>query len=394
MKKSFLLFLLLTLTVAATVVTAWGDKWANTSYRYDPAGARQAGVPDKPWYMTVGYFDNDDMWYASETESGYVEMPDPSVDVYIIQCDEPVELTGDYSLLNVTSSNVTIHGNVEGLTLDAAEPNDPTVVTVYGNVDVVSLRPEYLNATDLYLTGNLRYGSAIYHRYLDVAKYYEFGYEGDGETLVQIIGDGQVLLPMFPVKSETDLYGDPTGKTLENGNCVAVTLPSPNTLAGGTGSIELSEVDLTKEQKEQIVQYGEQADCGYVEINSFAVTLRDMTTGEPLPQLEEPSTIRFDVPDAFRKDGREFTVFLFSDSTVEGAEGQDLTRVGSFSDDVSGIDVLLDRSGTYVIAHNGGDTVKTVIYVGTGAIAALVIGGMIAVNIVKKKEQAEEKARA
>lgn len=393
MKKSFLLFLLLTLTVAATVVTAWGDKWANTSYRYDPVGAREAGVPDKPWYMTVGYFDNNDMWYASETESGYVEVPDPSVDVYIIQCDEPVELTGDYSLLYVTSANVTIHGNVEGLTLDAAEPNDPTAVTVYGNIGGVSLRPEFLNATDLYLTGNLRYGSAIYHRYLDVAKYYEFGYKGDGETLAQIIGDGQVLLPMFPVKSETDLYGDPIGKTLENGNCVAVTLPSPDTLAGGTGSIELSEVDLTAEQKEQIAQYGEQAGCDYVEINSFAVTLRDMMTGEPLPQLEEPSTIRFDVPEAFRKDGREFTVFLFSDSLDEGFEGQDMTRMGSFISDAGGLDVLLDRSGTYVIVHNGGDTVKMAIYIGGGAIAVLLIGGMIAVNIVKKKERAAEEGR-
>lgn len=397
MKKSFLLFLLLTFTVAATVVTAWGDKWANTYYQYDYPGARVAGVPDKPWYMTVGYFDDNDMWYASETESGYVEAPDPTCTVTVTQSDEPIELTGDFADLHIEGADVTIYGNVEGLTLGYGLPEyggtEPSTVTVYGDVRWLSVAPEFLNAADLYVTGDVGYGSVTYNRYTGVTEYFDFGHKGDGETLVKVVEDGRTLVPMFPVRTEKDLYGEPVGRTLADSGVIGVTLPSPETLAGGTGSIELSEVDLTAEQKEQIAQYGEQAGCDYVEINSFAVTLRDMMTGEPLPQLEEPSTIRFDVPDAYRKDGREFTVFLFSDYKDEGFEGQEMTQMGSFISDAGGLDVLLDRSGTYVIAHNGGDTVKMAIYVGGGVIAVLLIGGMIAVNIVKKKEKAAEEGR-
>lgn len=56
--KKLLLPLLLALLLSAVTV-AFGDEYASTGYTYDPEGAWEAGTPDKVWYKTVGYFDEE-----------------------------------------------------------------------------------------------------------------------------------------------------------------------------------------------------------------------------------------------------------------------------------------------------------------------------------------------
>ncbi len=154
--------------------------------------------------------------------------------------------------------------------------------------------------------------------------------------------------------------------------------------AGSEGplSVGMESVTLTAEQKSALSDWWKVHDVSPRILSAVELTIRDTVTGEAVETLEQPASVRFDIPEAFRKDDANFQVYCLT------RQGGAITvrEMNDFANELGGCDTLLSHSGTYVVTRTGGADIKTVYYVGGGAVAALLLGGLIAVKVVKKKE--------
>lgn len=350
---------------------------------YDP----DTGERLEKWRVGGGYHTEDGVWHENEGPYEYVDNPPDGAEVQIYDALQPVEITGDYDSVIAYGVELTIYGSVNYLTVSYVSPEEgerATTVNVYGDIGEVDTYPEFSTMASVSLTGSLRCGYALYNRYTGITSYNSFAWTGDGQTLAPVVSGGQPLVPAFPCDEPRE---DDDGGTLESGKAVAVTLPGAAALAAAAGSegplsVGMESVTLTAEQKSALSDWWKAHDVSPRILSAVELTIRDTVTGEAVETLAQPASVRFDIPEAFRKDGTHFQVYCLTrqDGTITVREMND------FANELGGCDTLLSHSGTYVVTRTGGADVKTVYYVGGGAVAALLLGGLIAVKAVKKKE--------
>lgn len=388
MKKLSISICLLTILLCLLPVTAQATGFEEGVYYeytdYDP----DTSEPVYKWRVVAYYFDEEFLWHEQPEPNTYVDNPPSGTEIHIYGARQPVEITGDYEDVIVEGSELIIHGNVETLSLGSMWLQDeqtPSTVCVYGDVGSVWFFPEDDPQCSLSLTGTLLCGYSSYMSREGRQLFHSFAWEGDGETLSPVIVDSQPLPPMFP-RAEPH-YGD-VGGTLETGNTVAVTLPGRAVLAEAAGDpsanlfLKKEDVSLTAAQKSALSDWWAARQLSPRILSAMDMTLRNVVTDETLDHLEQPVSIRFDIPDSLRKDEAYFQIYCLTEEngviTVH--------EMNEFPDVDAGCDTQLSGSATYVVTRTGDVNSTKLYYIGGGAIAALILGGIIAVSVVKKKE--------
>lgn len=316
-----------------------------------------------------------------------MEAPPDGSDLVIHGTSGVLELTGNYENVSVYGGSVTFRGDTECLILWGA-PDDPGAIgdiTVYGDLDWLSIEPEWSTRSNVYCTGSIRWGSVIYHTDGGEAEYFAFSHTGDGETLVQVVENGQALYPLFPTKMEG--ISEQWGGTLETiTGDVAVTPPPVSALPDDSLAFRLRRVTLTTAQQRAVTAQGRENDLYYTVLTTYSIALYDRASGEPAAILDTPVTVRFDAPDFLRAEGTTFHVLRM---TEDAAGGITVTGEAAFTAAEGGTDIPFDgTAAVYVVTRTGNTNIKLVLTVAGGAVAALLLGGIIAASVVRKKERA------
>ena len=354
---------------------------------YDPDTGRITGK----WRVGGGYHDENGAWHEIEGEAQYVDAPPSGAEVQIINASYPVELMGDFSNLLVLNADLTVYGNVERAGIPYY--SDPgmaavTTLTVYGDIGELDFPAEHSDGCSVYLTGDLRLGIAEYD--LDVSSFADsqryFAWKGDGTTLAAVVLGGQATQPTYS-GSQTP-YEGPTPATSES---VGVTLPPYDDIIAAAGleagSVALSvrSAALDDEQKSAMDACQQAQGHKGRTIAVYSIRAQDLVNGGTLAPLETPVPVTLTIPSSLQAEGETLDIYRL----CPGETGAyDVTALGSFAGNADSVELPFDRSGIYVISRTGGPDSRMVYLFGGGAVAVLILGGIIAVSVVKKREKA------
>ena len=354
---------------------------------YDPDTGRITGK----WRVGGGYHDENGAWHEIEGEAQYVDAPPSGAEMQIINAIYPVELMGDFSNLLVLNADLTVYGNVERAGISYY--SDPgmaavTTLTVYGDIGKLDFPAEHSDGCSVYLTGDLRLGVAEYD--LDVSSFADsqryFAWKGDGTTLAAVVLGGQATQPTY--SGPQTPYEGPTPATSES---VGITLPPYDdiTAAAGleAGSVALSvqSAALDNEQKGALSAYQQAQGYKGRTIAAYSIRAQDLVNGGTLAPLETPVPVTLTIPSSLQAEGETLDIYRL----CPGETGAyDVTALGSFAGNADSVELPFDRSGIYVISRTGGPDSRMVYLLGGGAVAVLILGGIIAVSVVKKREKA------
>ena len=341
--------------------------------------------------MGGGYHDENWAWHEIEGPAQYVDAPPSGAEVQISNASYPVELTGDFSNLLVLDADLTVYGNVERAGIPYY--SDPgmaavTTLTVYGDIGELDFPAEHSDGCSVYLTGDLRLGIAEYD--LDVSSLADsqryFAWKGDGTTLAAVVLGGQATQPTYS-GSQTP-YEGPAPATSES---VGVTLPPYDdiTAAAGlaAGSVALSVRSATLDDEQKGALSACQQAQGYKgrTIAAYSIRAQDLVNGGTLAPLETPVPVTLTIPSSLQAEDETLDIYRL----CPGETGAyDVTALGSFAGNADSVELPFDRSGIYVISRTGGPDSRMVYLLGGGAVAVLILGGIIAVSVVKKREKA------
>lgn len=354
---------------------------------YDPDTGRITGK----WRVGGGYHDENGAWHEIEGEAQYVDAPPSGAEVQIINAIYPVELMGDFSNLLVLNADLTVYGNVERAGIPYY--SDPgmaavTTLTVYGDIGELDFPAEHSDGCSVYLTGNLRLGVAEYD--LDVSSFADsqryFAWKGDGTTLAAVVLGGQATQPTY--SGSQIPYEGPTPATSES---VGVTLPPYDDIIAAAGleagSVALSvrSAALDDEQKSAMDACQQAQGHKGRTIAVYSIQAQDLVNGGTLAPLEAPVPVTLTIPSSLQAEGETLDIYRL----CPGETGAyDVTALGSFAGNADSVELPFDRSGIYVISRTGGPDSRMVYLLGGGAVAVLILGGIIAVSVVKKREKA------
>lgn len=354
---------------------------------YDPDTGRITGK----WRVGGGYHDENGAWHEIEGEAQYVDAPPSGAEVQIINAIYPVELMGDFSNLLVLNADLTVYGNVERAGIPYY--SDPgmaavTTLTVYGDIGELDFPAEHSDGCSVYLTGNLRLGVAEYD--LDVSSFADsqryFAWKGDGTTLAAVVLGGQATQPTY--SGSQIPYEGPTPATSES---VGVTLPPYDDIIAAAGleagSVALSvrSAALDDEQKSAMDACQQAQGHKGRTIAVYSIRAQDLVNGGTLAPLETPVPVTLTIPSSLQAEGETLDIYRL----CPGETGAyDVTALGSFAGNADSVELPFDRSGIYVISRTGGPDSRMVYLLGGGALAVLILGGIIAVSVVKKREKA------
>lgn len=354
---------------------------------YDPDTGRITGK----WRVGGGYHDENGAWHEIEGEAQYVDAPPSGAEVQIINAIYPVELMGDFSNLLVLNADLTVYGNVERAGIPYY--SDPgmaavTTLTVYGDIGELDFPAEHSDGCSVYLTGNLRLGVAEYD--LDVSSFADsqryFAWKGDGTTLAAVVLGGQATQPTY--SGSQIPYEGPTPATSES---VGVTLPPYDDIIAAAGleagSVALSvrSAALDDEQKSAMDACQQAQGHKGRTIAVYSIRAQDLVNGGTLAPLEAPVPVTLTIPSSLQAEGETLDIYRL----CPGETGAyDVTALGSFAGNADSVELPFDRSGIYVISRTGGPDSRMVYLLGGGAVAVLILGGIIAVSVVKKREKA------
>ena len=353
---------------------------------YDPDTGRITGK----WRVGGGYHDENGAWHEIEGEAQYVDAPPSGAEVQIITAIYPVELMGDFSNLLVLNADLTVYGNVERAGIPYY--SDPgmaavTTLTVYGDIGELDFPAEHSDGCSVYLTGNLRLGVAEYD--LDVSSFADsqryFARKGDGTTLAAVVLGGQATQPTY--SGSQIPYEGPTPATSES---VGVTLPPYDDIIAAAGleagSVALSvrSAALDDEQKSAMDACQQAQGHKGRTIAVYSIRAQDLVNGGTLAPLETPVPVTLTIPSSLQAEGETLDIYRL----CPGETGAyDVTALGSFAGNADSVELPFDRSGIYVISRTGGPDSRMVYLLGGGALAVLILGGIIAVSVVKKREK-------
>lgn len=353
---------------------------------YDPDTGRITGK----WRVGGGYHDENGAWHEIEGEAQYVDAPPSGAEVQIINAIYPVELMGDFSNLLVLNADLTVYGNVERAGIPYY--SDPgmaavTTLTVYGDIGELDFPAEHSDGCSVYLTGNLRLGVAEYD--LDVSSFADsqryFAWKGDGTTLAAVVLGGQATQPTY--SGSQIPYEGPTPATSES---VGVTLPPYDDIIAAAGleagSVALSvrSAALDDEQKSAMDACQQAQGHKGRTIAVYSIRAQDLVNGGTLAPLETPVPVTLTIPSSLQAEGETLDIYRL----CPGETGAyDVTALGSFAGNADSVELPFDRSGIYVISRTGGPDSRMVYLLGGGAVAVLILGGIIAVSVVKKREK-------
>ena len=358
---------------------------------YDPDTGRITGK----WRVGGGYHDENGAWHEIEGEAQYVDAPPSGAEMQIINAIYPVELMGDFSNLLVLNADLTVYGNVERAGIPYY--SDPgmaavTTLTVYGDIGELDFPAEHSDGCSVYLTGDLRLGVAEYD--LDVSSFADsqryFAWKGDGTTLAAVVLGGQATQPTY--SGSQIPYEGPTPATSES---VGVTLPPYDDIIAAAGleagSVALSVRSATLDDEQKGALSACQQAQGYKGRTNAAYSIRaqDLVNGGTLAPLEPPVPVTLTIPSSLQAEGETLDIYRL----CPGETGAyDVTALGSFAGNADSVELPFDRSGIYVISRTGGPDSRMVYLLGGGAVAVLILGGIIAVSVVKKREKAASDA--
>lgn len=353
---------------------------------YDPDTGRITGK----WRVGGGYHDENGAWHEIEGEAQYVDAPPSGAEVQIINAIYPVELMGDFSNLLVLNADLTVYGNVERAGIPYY--SDPgmaavTTLTVYGDIGELDFPAEHSDGCSVYLTGNLRLGVAEYD--LDVSSFADsqryFAWKGDGTTLAAVVLGGQATQPTY--SGSQIPHEGPTPATSES---VGVTLPPYDDIIAAAGleagSVALSVRSATLDDEQKGALSACQQAQGYKgrTIAAYSIRAQDLVNGGTLAPLETPVPVTLTIPSSLQAEGETLDIYRL----CPGETGAyDVTALGSFAGNADSVELPFDRSGIYVISRTGGPDSRMVYLLGGGAVAVLILGGIIAVSVVKKREK-------
>ena len=117
----------------------------------------------------------------------------------------------------------------------------------------------------------------------------------------------------------------------------------------------------------------------------YSIQAQDLVNGGTLAPLETPVPVTLTIPSSLQAEGETLDIYRL----CPGETGAyDVTALGSFAGNADSVELPFDRSGIYVISRTGGPDSRMVYLLGGGAVAVLILGGIIAVSVVKKREKA------
>lgn len=354
---------------------------------YDPDTGRITGK----WRVGGGYHDENGAWHEIEGEAQYVDAPPSGAEMQIINAIYPVELMGDFSNLLVLNADLTVYGNVERAGIPYY--SDPgmaavTTLTVYGDIGELDFPAEHSDGCSVYLTGDLRLGVAEYD--LDVSSFADsqryFAWKGDGTTLAAVVLGGQATQPTY--SGPQTPYEGPTPATSES---VGITLPPYDDiiaaagLAAGSVALSVQSAALDDEQKSAMGACQQAQGPKGRTIAVYSIRAQDLVNGGTLAPLETPVPVTLTIPSSLQAEGETLDIYRLCPGETGGC---DVTALGSFAGNADSVELPFDRSGIYVISRTGGPDSRMVYLLGGGAVAVLILGGIIAVSVVKKREKA------
>lgn len=401
MKKALTLWLTLALVLSilpATAQAAEGQDVAvyyeyteydqNTGENfYDPDTGRITGK----WRVGGGYHDENWAWHEIEGPAQYVDAPPSGAEVEIINASYPVELMGDFSNLLVQNADLTVYGNVERVGIPYY--SDPgmaavTTLTVYGDIGELDFPAEHSDGCSVYLTGDLRLGVAQYDlnvsSFADSQRY--FAWKGDGTTLAAVVLGGQATQPTYSGPQMP--YEGPTPATSKG---IGITLPPYDDITAATGlaagSVALSVRSATLDDEQKGALSACQQAQGYKgrTIAAYSIRAQDLVNGGTLAPLETPVPVTLTIPSSLQAEDETLDIYRLCPGETGGC---DVTALGSFAGDADSVELPFDRSGIYVISRTGGPDSRMVYLLGGGAVAVLILVGIIAASAAKKWEKA------
>ena len=120
-------------------------------------------------------------------------------------------------------------------------------------------------------------------------------------------------------------------------------------------------------------------------IAAYSIRAQDLVNGGTLAPLETPAPVTLTIPSSLQAEDETLDIYRLCPGETGGC---DVTALGSFAGDADSVELPFDRSGIYVISRTGGPDSRMVYLLGGGAVAVLILVGIIAASAAKKWEKA------
>ena len=355
-----------------------------------PAAAEAAEGRIKYWYASL-YTDEGYVWAErSETwtdtgvtdngETGVVlDTPPDGAELWIANPPVPLTVEGNFSDVYLIGGTVTFLGDIEWLTLfDGFEADWKSPdITVYGDIEKITMSPLQLGEMSLRTTGDI---GVVYLKYGEEGPFKSFSWYGDGVTMSALIDKGDILPPLSDGNDPEPPKGGARAKRIGlippvQGEAAAASQGSPVT-------ISQQAAELSDEELSALKQAGFDQGCAVAAAFSLSMTRED---GTAAATLDDPVTLRVAVPPKERK--RDTSLVL-----VQFCRSDDGTLTAAALAQADGTANLIafdaDQPATVALVRTGVPDHSRLLYIGGGAVAALILGGIIAVSVVKKQEKA------
>lgn len=355
-----------------------------------PAATEAAEGRIKYWYASR-YTDEGYVWVEqSETwtdtgvtdngETGRIlDTPPDGAELWITNPPVPLTVEGNFSDVYLIGGTVTFFGDIEWLTLFGGVEGDSVSpdITVYGDIGKISMNPSQQGELSLHSTGDI---GAVYLEYGEEGPYKSFAWYGDGVTMSALIDKGDILPPLSDGIDPEPPKGGAKAKRI--GIVPPVAGDAPAVSQGDAVTISQQATDLTDEELSALKQAGFDQGCAVAAAFSLSMTRED---GTAVTTLDEPVTLRVAVPPKERK--RDTSLVL-----VQFCRSDDGTLTAAALAQADGTANLIafdaDQPAMIALVRTGVPDHSRLLYIGGGAVAVLILGGIIAVSVVKKQEKA------
>lgn len=220
----------------------------------------------------------------------------------------------------------------------------------------------------------------VYLEYGEEGPFKSFSWYGDGVTMATLMDKGSILPPLSDGYDPEPPKGGARAKRIGlippvQGEAAAASQGSPVT-------VSQQAAELTDEELSVLKQAGFDQGCAVAAAFSLSMTRED---GTAVTTLDEPVTLRVAIPPKERK--RDTSLVL-----VQFGRSDDGTLTAAALAQADGTANLIafdaDQPAIIALVRTGVPDHSRLLYIGGGAVAVLILGGIIAVSVVKKREKA------
>lgn len=310
-------------------------------------------------------------------ETGRIlDTPPDGAELWIVNPPVPLTVEGNFSDIYLIGGTVTFLGDIEWLTLFKADWESPDI-TVYGDIEKITMSPLQQGEMSLRTTGDI---GVVYLKYGEEGPFKSFSWYGDGVTMATLMDKGSILPPLSDGNDPEPPKGGARAKRIGlippvQGEAAAASQGSPVT-------VSQQAAELTDEELSTLKQAGFDQGCAVAAAFSLSMTRED---GTAAATLDEPVTLRVAVPPKERK--RDTSLVL-----VQFCRSEDGTLTAAALAQADGTANLIafdaDQPAIIALVRTGVPDHSRLLYIGGGAVAVLILGGIIAVSVVKKREKA------